>query len=683
MARAPISMMYSAPGGRSSLRAATLLALALLFLLALLSTGASSMTVMLRVAFQPDLPPYQFVDAYGRAAGAHIDILNSIARRYNMQVEYVPMNSNTACLEALKSEQVDAVLGIHNGVRHDDSVRLTTVISQSQVCIVAPSVRAREIRENLGSGYYHTAFENGLVEYMSLRNFRNLYALVAPHQRQTLRFLLDGRVDLIVGVKNSLVYQIEQAGLERDYTIINNYLVPIEYSVAVRAKDSALLYQLNSGINQIRLSGEYEEIHEKWIRPEVARFREIMEKAGYVGAALMCVAGVVLLINLRVNFVLKKQIDLRTRELREANRRLEQQIIEIRNANELRNQIVEDNPNGIIVFNTDFVITACNHNACEIIGAKTPPIGQSIFEVELLRSLIEAKKEQWFSPDAELNMDDLTTRDKNGETVIYRCDIRRLYHSEGGIRGIILSIKNVTRERKNRELFYERERNRALNQMVAGIAHEIRNPLTSIKAFVELIPKKKDSPQFLDEMARYLPDELDRINSMVRNLINYAKPESSKRQAVDIHDVITSCGSLIGHSISPHVQLELNAEEGLVIDANPSQLRQIMINLILNAAEAIDEKLAGASEQERLRIQVKAFSDGDEVVIAVRDEGCGMSDVQLDRACEPYFTTKPQGTGLGLAVSKQYVEENDGTLSITSEEGKFTEVTLRFRRWEA
>jgi PAS domain S-box-containing protein len=323
-------MMYSAPGGRSSRRAATLLALALLFLLALLSTGASSMTVMLRVAFQPDLPPYQFVDAYGRAAGAHIDILNSIARRYNMQLEYVPMNSNTACLEALKSEQVDAVLGIHNGVRHDDSVRLTTVISQSQVCIVAPSVRAREIRENLGSGYYHTAFENGLVEYMSLR----------------------------------------------------------------------------------------------------------------------------------------KQIDLRTRELREANRRLEQQIIEIRNANELRNQIVEDNPNGIIVFNTDFVITACNHNACEIIGAKTPPIGQSIFEVELLRSLIEAKKEQWFSPDAELNMDDLTTRDKNGETVIYRCDIRRLYHSEGGIRGIILSIKNVTRERKNRELFYERERNRALN--VAG-----------------------------------------------------------------------------------------------------------------------------------------------------------------------------------------------------------------------
>lgn len=147
MARAPISMMYSAPGGRSSRRAATLLALALLFLLALLSTGASSMTVMLRVAFQPDLPPYQFVDAYGRAAGAHIDILNSIARRYNMQVEYVPMNSNTACLEAPKSEQVDAVLGIHNGVRHDDSVRLTTVISQSQVCIVAPSVRAREIRE--------------------------------------------------------------------------------------------------------------------------------------------------------------------------------------------------------------------------------------------------------------------------------------------------------------------------------------------------------------------------------------------------------------------------------------------------------------------------------------------------------------------------------------------------------
>jgi polar amino acid transport system substrate-binding protein len=641
------------------------------------------MTVMLRVAVQPDLPPYQFIDSRGRVVGAHIDILNNIAKRYNMQVEYVPMPSYTACFEALESEQVDVVLGAHPGIRHNVSVRTTTIISSSQVCLIAPDNRAREIRENLGTGYYHTAFEDGLVEYFSLRNFRNLHARVVPNQRETVKLLLDGKVDMIVGVKNSLVYQIEEAGLEQDYTIINNYLVPIEYSMAVRSKDSTLLYQLNSGISQTRISGEYEKIHEKWIQPEEAQLRKLVRTAGYTGAALSCVVGAVLLVNLRVNSVLKRQIELRTQELSEANERLQQQIIEIRNMNELRNQIVEDNPNGIIVFDTDFTITACNHNACEIIGRSTPPIGESILDVELLHPLIERKRDQWFAPDVDLNMDDITTRDDKGETVIYRCDIRRLNLSEGGVRGIILSIKNVTRERKNRELFYERERNRALNQMVAGIAHEIRNPLTSIKAFVELIPKKKDSPQFQEQMARYLPEELDRINSMVRNLIDYAKPQSSKRQQVDVHEVITSCGSMIGYSISPHIELELKADEGLVIEANPSQLRQIMINLILNAAEAMQDRIIGSSQQRRLRLQVRAFAEGDEVVITVRDEGCGMSAFQLERACEPYFTTKPEGTGLGLAVSKQYAEENGGTLSIASKEGKFTEVTIRFKRCEA
>ena len=112
----------------------------------LLCGGASSMTVMLRVAVQPDLPPYQFIDSRGRVVGAHIDILNNIAKRYNMQVEYVPMPSYTACFEALESEQVDVVLGAHPGIRHNVSVRTTTIISSSQVCLIAPDNRARGLR---------------------------------------------------------------------------------------------------------------------------------------------------------------------------------------------------------------------------------------------------------------------------------------------------------------------------------------------------------------------------------------------------------------------------------------------------------------------------------------------------------------------------------------------------------
>ena len=193
-----------------------------------------------------------------------------------------------------------------------------------------------------------------------------------------------------------------------------------------------------------------------------------------------------------------------------------------------------------------------------------------------------------------------------------------------------------------------------------------------MKAFVE--PFKEDS-QFREQMGA-LPSGLDRINSMVRSHTTPAAEQ--QRQQVDA--VISL--RLIGYSISPHIELELKADEGLVIEANPSQLRQIMINLILNAAEAMQDRIIGSSQQRRLRLQVRAFAEGDEVVITVRDEGCGMSAFQLERACEPYFTTKPECTGLGLAVSKQYGGKRR-TLSIASKEGKFTEVTIRFKRCEA
>lgn len=657
--------------------------LSVLVALSLLSLGSSETNIMLRVAFQPDLPPYQFLDGSGKAVGVHADILNSIAKHYNMVIEYIPMDTNAACLEALESGEVDIALGIHSGFRHSNKVTLTTAVSQSQVCLISPNERATDIRSDLGTGYFRAAIENGLVEYFALRDFRNLHSRIVPNQRETFDLLVERKVDMAIGVKDSLTYQLELAGLDKEYTIVNNYLFPVDYTMAVLSTDSTLLRQLNNGISQIGISGDYERIHAKWIGSEDMRLQVLTRRVAYVLLALSGTAGVIILTNVRVNAALKRQVSLQTQELRTANKRLQTQIIETRNTNELRNQIVEDNPNGIIVFNTDFLITVCNSGACNITGIDHSPIGRSIYEVDLLRPLIERKEDQWFAPDAEFSTEDITTRDENDNAVIYRCDIKRLYDGSGGIRGIILSIKNVTKERKSRELFYERERDRALGQMVASIAHEIRNPLTSIKTYVGLIPTKKDSPQFQEQMARYLPKELDRIDSLVQNFINYAKPQSQKRQPVLVDEVLGSCGSLIGYSVSSGIELGMQVEKGLVIEANPSQLRQIMINLILNGLEAMEEKLAGRPAGQQLHMQVRAYAEGDEVVITVRDEGCGMQGAQVERACEPFFTTKSHGTGLGLPISKQYTEENGGTLSIESQKDKFTEITLRFKRYQA
>lgn len=640
------------------------------------------MRTMVRVAFQPDLPPYQFMDSEGNLVGVHLDILDSIARQYSLDVRYVPMPTNTACFEALLAGEVDVVLGIRPSLAYAPHVAYTTMISQSQVCLIAPNDLAANIKQNLATDYYRVGYENGIMQYSALGYHRNLHSCVVPNQRETLGLLLSERVHAIIGVRNSLVYQIESAGLGRNYTIVNNYLVPVEHVMAVRSNDRTLLQILNHGIGQSRISGDYEKIHDKWIEPQALGFPEFARKVVAGVLVLCCGAGLIAFVSLRISRALKRQVGLKTRELSEANSLLQRQVTEIRNLNELRNQIVMDHPYGIIVFDTNFIITECNVNACQIIEHCEPPIGQSVLSIELLRPLLERNIDQWFDPEAELHTEDLVVRDSRGDTVIYRCDTKRLYHSTDEIRGIFLSIKNVTVERRKHELFYERERNRSLNQIVAGLAHEIRNPLTSIKAFVELVPTKKGNQRFLDQMARYLPEEIDRMGRMVRDLVDYVKPLKHERQPISVGEILLSCSALMRYSLSPRIDLVVETEDGLQIHANPSQFRQIMVNLILNGAEAIEERLLQPSERQQFRIMVCARSEDHDVVITVRDEGYGMGTTVLRRAFEPYFTTKPNGTGLGLSISRQYVEENGGMLSVTSREGEYTEVVLRFRRYE-
>ena len=237
--------------------------------------------------------------------------------------------------------------------------------------------------------------------------------------------------------------------------------------------------------------------------------------------------------------LLKNQVDEKTKELQETNKSLENQIIETRNNNELKNRIVESSPSGIIVFDRKFNVTLFNQSAFILTGMEETP--SSIFDIDLLKKILKDKIDRLFLKNSEFLNQEITIRDElTNENISYRYNIYHLYDFDGSIRGAILTIDDITKELKIKEQVYEREKNKSLNQIVAGIAHEIRNPLTSIKTFVELIPIKRESKQFQDQLAEFVPKEVDRVNNLIKNLIDYAKPETNNKETININEIIKS-----------------------------------------------------------------------------------------------------------------------------------------------
>ena len=252
---------------------------------------------------------------------------------------------------------------------------------------------------------------------------------------------------------------------------------------------------------------------------------------------------------------------------------------------------------------------------------------------------------------------------------------------DGEISGVLIMVQDVTKEDQEAQVEFEKDKNRSLARLVAGIAHEIRNPLMSIRTFATVIGSRGEDREVQRSFAEYVPGEVDRINRLIENMICYSKPANRQVGRCEVAGIVQECVGLISPSISSKgIRLSTGIGEGLAISVDRDQVKQVLINLLINSVEAIERKLAQSDRAELLDISVRAWDVDDSVILEVRDEGSGMTAEELRCCAEPFYTTKGTGTGLGLTLCKQYLEENAARLDVTSEEGRYTRITITFPR---
>ncbi|WP_244906734.1 PAS domain S-box protein [Neobacillus soli] len=254
----------------------------------------------------------------------------------------------------------------------------------------------------------------------------------------------------------------------------------------------------------------------------------------------------------------------------------------------------------------------------------------------------------------------------NGAAVILQCTSLPIIIN-GNIAGIIGYGKDLTTLRKTEERLRRTEKLSIVGELSASVAHEIRNPLTSLKGFVQLLQVEDVKHQFYYQI---MLDELNRINHIVGELLLLAKPQLLKYTMADLQKILKDVISLLSTEASLYnVQIDsFFPEEDLLIECEPNQLKQLFINVIKNSIEA-------SQNGGKISLVLESVKD-DHVQITVKDSGCGISKERLAKIGEPFYSSKEKGTGLGLTVSFKIVQSHQGTIRFDSQKNQGTSVHI-------
>jgi two-component system sporulation sensor kinase A len=256
---------------------------------------------------------------------------------------------------------------------------------------------------------------------------------------------------------------------------------------------------------------------------------------------------------------------------------------------------------------------------------------------------------------------------KNGELIDVSVTKTPVKNEQGNIIAFAGITRDITERKKTEELLRKSDKLSVAGQLAAGLAHEIRNPLTSLRGFLQLLQSDlKGKKQYFDIML----SELDRINFIVSEFLVIAKPEAIRYKESDLKEILQNVITLLDtQALLCGVQLHLELETELSsIVCSEMHLKQLFINLVKNSIEAIPK-------EGMIRIQV-SMKDSSHVLIRIIDNGTGIPPERLAQLGEPFYTTKEKGTGLGLMMCFKIIEAHKGTIAVTSEMGKGTTIDV-------
>jgi two-component system sensor histidine kinase HydH len=334
-------------------------------------------------------------------------------------------------------------------------------------------------------------------------------------------------------------------------------------------------------------------------------------------------------------------------------------------------EMVANLPEGIIVTGPDRTITFINPIAGTLLGlADRQIVGQcttAVLPAELLALLGESPRQQ------KVKSRELSLPGSGGREKSLTVNVTGIVTEEGEMVGTMLILHDLTEIKRLQATLQKQEKLAAIGNLAAGVAHEVRNPLSSIKGYATYFASLFGEGSEQKKAAEVMTAEVERLNRVISELLEIARPSDLKPRATDIPFLLNSSLRLVQQEAeAAGVRIITDIAEGITPFAlDPDRITQALLNLYINAIQAMPDG-------GQLTLSARETVAGLE--LAVSDRGRGISGDEVSKIFNPYFTTKNTGTGLGLAVVQKVVEAHGGTIQVTSKPGQGTCFTITLPR---
>ncbi|OGP68678.1 MAG: hypothetical protein A2W27_05595 [Deltaproteobacteria bacterium RBG_16_44_11] len=329
--------------------------------------------------------------------------------------------------------------------------------------------------------------------------------------------------------------------------------------------------------------------------------------------------------------------------------------------------LVKNMPIGLISLDDAGEIVSCNEKAQAILNVScVDALGKKAVEIipAPLEKMLEAIPAQGGMLERDIELISADGKDQTWAVLAANLTDEEIPA------GKILLIRDVS---SIRQLEKEVARSRhlsSISSLAAGVAHEIRNPLSSIKGFAVYLKERLSADAEDKKTADIIIEEVERLNRVISQLIEFARPLELKKEKTLFSDLIQHAIKLISAEAQKNkIIIKTDMKDAPLVEVDPDKIKQVLLNIFLNSL---------ASMKKGGKLEITLAPEKENLCVVISDTGIGIEKMELPRIYDPYFTSKPEGTGLGLAVVQKIMEAHGGEILVESAAGVGTKVFLRF-----
>lgn len=583
----------------------------------------------LRVGVIPHTKPYCYTSESGAFAGYNVDVMSAMSLELGVNIEFVEINDREVILSMIQNK-VDAVLGADYTHVLPEYIAALEPFMQNKISVFVPR------HDSALKGFDDLAGKKVSIykddPYLKvIQNIAGARVFMSDNIETAVEMLLAGLTDAYVGDKlTGTDYLAYSSYSDMMKTIGDRDCFWMTTLITMRKKDE-LAGQLREAYRRLQTKGTMDTIQGKWFGRSIEDGTLWLKRFAFFLFVAALIIAAVFTVFYHLNRLLKKQVEERT--------------VEIREEKNLKEAIIDSLFEGLIYISANGLVVSANPAACFILEVESL-VGRAFFQIpECSCFNLDISGKQSFREAAVK----LGLREKYIEY-----SVTSVVKEGGAPGGMTLSFRDVTAERALRHKLLAKDKLETMGRLTAGIAHELRNPLTSIGMYMKLLPSKVDNEAFRRQLAEDIPREIGRLDDIIKSLLDYARPIPAHRERLNLAGEIEGTTRLLAPQLKEHdITLHCDIPAGVHIFFDRQQFRQVLLNIVINAVEVL-----GQVNSPDRSIHIAGRRMDGAVKIEIWDNGTGIPEQTARQIFEPFYSTKAEGHGLGLSIVEQLVREN-------------------------